>query len=237
MTLRTREMRRSALVNVPSFSRKDAARQEDVRVARRLDQEQVLHDDAFHRGKRGSHVARVRVRLGEVLALDVERAETAVERRLEHVRDAKSWLVADRHIPGRLEVATRDGIRHVPVARQLVRERAHVAGALHVVLSAQRIHAHALAADVAGRHREVRDAHDHGRALAVLGDAEAVVNRAVAGRRRTVARPRARSCAGTPLTASVASGEWRGSRDEVLPLAYESVSQRARRSRPSRGLP
>ena len=134
-------------------------RQEDVRIARRLDQEQVLHDDAFHRGKRRSHVARVRVRLGEVLALDIERAETAVERRLEHVRDAKSWLVADRHIPGRLELATRDGIRHVPVARQLVRERAHVAGALHVVLSAQRIHAHALAAEVAGRHREVRDAH------------------------------------------------------------------------------
>ena len=36
------------------------------------------------------------------------------------------------------------------------------------------------AADVAGRHGEVGHAHDHGRALAVLGDAEAVVDRAVA---------------------------------------------------------
>ena len=37
----------------------------------------------------------------------------------------------------------------VPVAGQLVRERAHVAGALHVVLAAQRVHADAVAADVA----------------------------------------------------------------------------------------
>ena len=71
----------------------------------------------------------------------------------------------------------------VAVAGELVRERAHVARALHVVLAAQRVHADADAADVAGRHGEVRHAHDHGRALAVLGDAEAVIDRAVAAGR------------------------------------------------------
>ena len=68
----------------------------------------------------------------------------------------------------------------VAVARVLVRERAHVARALHVVLAAQRVHADAFAADVAGRHGEVGHGHDHGRALAVLGDAEAVVDGRVA---------------------------------------------------------
>ena len=66
------------------------------------------------------------------------------------------------------------------VAGELVRERAHVAGALDVVLAAQRVHADARPADVAGRHGEVGDRHHRGRALAVLGDAEAVVDRAVA---------------------------------------------------------
>ena len=57
-----------------------------------------------------------------------------------------------------------------------MREGAHVAGALHVVLAAQRIHADAVAADIAGGHGEVGHAHHHRRTLAVLGDAEAVVD-------------------------------------------------------------
>ena len=68
----------------------------------------------------------------------------------------------------------------MPVARHLVRERAHVAGALHVVLATQRVHADAVAADIAGGHGEIGDGHHRGRALAVLGDAEAVIDRAVA---------------------------------------------------------
>ena len=73
-------------------------------------------------------------------------------------------------------------LRDVPVAGELVREGAHVAGALHVVLPAQRVDADALAADVAGDHGQVGHAHHHRRALGVLGDAEAVVDRGVAGR-------------------------------------------------------
>ena len=88
------------------------------------------------------------------------------------------------------------------VAGELVRERAHVAGALHVVLAAQRVHADAVAADVAGGHGEVGHAHDHGRALAVLGDAEAVVDRAVAAPSRNSRAAARTSAAGTPVSAS-----------------------------------
>ncbi len=59
-------------------------------------------------------------------------------------------------------------------------KRPHVARALHVVLAAQRVHAHAGPAQVPRGHGQVRHAHDHGRALAVLGDAEAVVDGGVA---------------------------------------------------------
>src|SRR5260370_42529569 len=64
-----------------------------------------------------------------------------------------------------------------------MRERTHVARALHVVLAAERINADAGPADISGRHREIRDSEDHRAALAMLGDAEPVVNRTV-GRAR-----------------------------------------------------
>ena len=129
--------------------------------------------------------------------------------------------------PGCLEDRAHVGVLDVAVARQLVRERAHVAGALHVVLAAQRVHAHALAADVAGRHGEVGDAHDRGRALAVLGDAEAVVDRGVAAGgvepRRGAQRP-----PDTPVAASMASGLLRGSATNSAQSWNSSQSQRSR---------
>ena len=63
------------------------------------------------------------------------------------------------HIVSNIERAAVVG--HVAVAGELVRERAHVARALHVVLAAQRVDADAVAADVAGGHRQVGQAHHH----------------------------------------------------------------------------
>ena len=123
------------------------------------------------------------------------------------------------------------GVGHVAIAAELVRKRSHVARALHVVLSAQRVDADAFAAEIAGGHRQVGDGHHHRRALAVLGDAEPVVDRAVAGRRRTGA-PRARTRSGsTPVDDAVASGELRGFGDERLPsLVRIDLAPRRRRT-------
>ena len=105
-----------------------------------------------------------------------------------------------------LEQRPRRVVGHVPVARELVREGAHVARALDVVLAAERVHADAVAADVARRHGEVRHPHDHRRSLAVLGDAEPVVDRRIAGagsigrhRKRRLVRRRP----STPLDAGI----------------------------------
>ncbi len=116
-------------------------------------------------------------------------------------------------------------VGNVAIAREFVRERAHVARALHVVLAAQRIHADAVAADMAGCHREVREPHHHRAALAVFGDAEAVIDRRVA-RGRIEARRAAQFLgryageATRPLRANVSSaGDERPPALERLALA------------------
>jgi hypothetical protein len=97
--------------------------------------------------------------------------------------NAQARFGLQRHAPGVLEQAAHGAVGHVAVARQLVREGADVARTLHVVLAAQRVHADAFAADVAGRHRQVGDAHHGGRALRMLGHAQAVEDGGVAARR------------------------------------------------------
>ncbi len=67
----------------------------------------------------------------------------------------------------------------MPVTRQFMRERAHIAGTLHIILSPKGIHAHAFAAQVAGHHGQVGYAHDGGRALTVLGNAKTIINRCI----------------------------------------------------------
>ena len=158
-------MRRSALVNVPSFSRNvEPGRNTcaNFAVSFRKRSCTTMHSIA---DQRRGHVLRVRIGLRDVLALDVQALELAVERGLEHVRNAQAGLALQRDAPGLLEQLAHGVVGDVAIAGELVRERAHVARTLHVVLAAQRIHADAFAADVAGRHREIRDAHDHGRAL------------------------------------------------------------------------
>ena len=61
-----------------------------------------------------------------------------------------------------------------------MREGAHIARALHIVLTTERINAHAIAADIAGRHRKVCHRHHGGGALAMLGYAQAVIDCGIA---------------------------------------------------------
>ena len=79
------------------------ARQEHVGELRRLVQEQVLHDEMSIDRKRVFDVMRVGVGLGDVLALDEHAAERAVDRGVEHVRNAKARLVVELDVPLLLE--------------------------------------------------------------------------------------------------------------------------------------
>ena len=118
-----------------------------------------MDDHAVHRRQTRRDVARIGIGLEDVLALDVDRAEAAIDRGVEHVGNAQPRLGIERDAPVGLEQRAGLAIGDVAVAGKFVREAAHVAGALHVVLAAQRVHPDAGPADVAGRHREVGDGH------------------------------------------------------------------------------
>ena len=181
ITGRTRLMRRSALVKVPSFSRNDVPGRKHVGELGRLVEEQVLHDEQVERRRARRARAWCWGRTGRCPR--PARTGPGTSRR---GRRRTCWGCAGR---ARRAVAmphscsntlARAVVGDVAVPGQLVRERAHVARALHVVLAAQRVDADAVAPDVAGGHGQVGHAHHHGGALAVLGDAEAVVDGRVA---------------------------------------------------------
>ena len=157
------------------------ARQEHVGELGRLVEEQVLDDEQSSAASAACTCV--------VLGSDWAMSSPCTNRPLERAVDARRrtcWGCAGRArraagVPHSCSKTLAHGVvGDVAVAGQLVGERAHVARALHVVLAAQRVDADAVAPDVAGGHGEVGHAHHHRRALAVLGDAEAVVDGRVA---------------------------------------------------------
>ena len=154
-------------------------RKEDMGVVCSLVQEEIVNDDAIHGGKACGDMLCVRVRLENVLALDVDAPEGAIHGGVQHVRDPQAGLIRNGHAPSLFEDIANLRYLHMAVAGKFVREGAHVTGTLHVVLAAQRVHADAIAADIAGQHGKVGNADDGGRTLAVLGDAQAVIDCAV----------------------------------------------------------
>ena len=94
MTGRTRLIRRSALVNVPFFSKNEGARKKDVREFGRFVDEQVLDDDAIHRHQCVRNMRGIRVRLGDVFSLDVHALELSGRGRIKHVGNAHTRITA-----------------------------------------------------------------------------------------------------------------------------------------------
>ncbi len=69
------------------------------------------------------------------------------------------------------------------VAWQFMGERPHIAGALNVILAAQRVDADARPPDVTGQHGEIGNADDGRGPLTMLRHTEAVIDGAVAAGR------------------------------------------------------
>ena len=68
----------------------------------------------------------------------------------------------------------------MPIAGQLMGERTHITGALHIILPPQRVYAHAVATNIAGQHGQVGNTHNRSGALAVLCYTQAIEDRAIA---------------------------------------------------------
>jgi hypothetical protein len=105
-------------------------------------------------------VVRICVRLRGILADDVQARQLATVHRVQHLGQVPADVRLERHAPVALEPRAHLGIEKVLEAGQPVRNRAHVAAALHVVLAAQRIAARAPRPDVAREQREI-DEREH----------------------------------------------------------------------------
>ena len=75
-------------MNVPSFSRNEVPGRKTCANF----EEQVLYDDALHAAERGLNMLRVRVRLGEILALDVHALVVTGNCGIEHIGNTVSRL-------------------------------------------------------------------------------------------------------------------------------------------------
>jgi len=78
----------------------------------------------------------VGIGLENVLALHVKSFERPVHGRVEHIGDAQAWFFVELDPPIRLERRARRIAGNMLIARQFMRKRPHVAGALHIILAA-----------------------------------------------------------------------------------------------------
>ncbi len=80
--------------------------------------------------------------------------------RLKHVAQVPAALGWDLRTPGFLKLGAQFVVLNMLKTRQAVGNRAHVASALDIVLSAQRIHATAVTAHMPGKQRQVDQGND-----------------------------------------------------------------------------
>ena len=144
----------------------------------------VLHDQGVEVLQQLPGVVGVRLGVHGVLADDVDARELTTVHRLEHVAQVPAVARDDRPAPRRLEPRPSRGVLYdVLEARQLVRDRAHVAPALDVVLAAQRIQPAAVDAHVPGQQAQVDERHDVVDGVVVLGDPEGPADHGAVGLR------------------------------------------------------
>jgi hypothetical protein len=118
-------------------------------------------------------------------------------------------------------------IGDVPIARELMSEGTHAADPLNIGLAAQRIDADATTAKVSGREGEIGDREHRGRALAVLGNAEPIIDRRIAAG-GIEPRRLADEIGRKPETFSTASGLLRSSETNSAQSWNSAESQRSR---------
>ena len=145
-------------------------------VGRGLVQEKILDDDQFHRLQTFGHMLGVGIGLGKIFALDENALECAFHRGIEHVGNAQSGFRIQVTLPQINEKIANGVVRDMPVAGKFMGEGAHVTSPLDVVLAPERIEADADPSDIPCRHGQVRHPHDHGGALAMLGDTKAEID-------------------------------------------------------------
>ena len=154
-------------------------RQQDIGHFRCFGHEDVLHDHEVQRLDAFAHQAEVGFGLQRIFAHDVIGFDLAGQRFMRHLGDAGADLVVHQRrvdAPGGGEFRPHGGVGDLLIAGEQVRQHAHIAGALYVVLPADRPHADVGPSQVAGEQRQACQAAHHVHRLAKLGDPHAPHN-------------------------------------------------------------
>ena len=180
--LRTRCTRRSLLMTVPSVSAQlAAAGQHHVGHAGGLGHEDVLHDQEVQAPEELLVLVLVGVGLHRVLPDDVHAPDLAVRYGVHHLGLVQALVFRQGSAPYILEERVRLWVVPSPAADLLVRQGAHVAAALHVVLAAQGVEAASVLAHVPGQEPQVDEREHAVGAVVVLGDAQRPVQGRLVG--------------------------------------------------------
>src|SRR5579863_1627028 len=114
----------------------------------------------------------VGLRVGGILAQHVQRREVTVVHGLKHIAQVPATLGLDLRTPGFFKLGPQGVVLNMLKASKAVWNGTHVAATLDVVLSAQRIHATAVAANVSGEQRQVDEGHHVVHSVVMLSDTE-----------------------------------------------------------------
>ena len=128
-----------------------------VGVLRGLGEEELVHNQELEAREGLDHMMDVRVRADRVLAEDEEPLDVARDHLREALRGVEARVLRELPAPGLFEARDDLRVAELLVPGQVPGGRPHVAGALDVVLAAQRVDAAAGLAEVAGHHRDVRE--------------------------------------------------------------------------------
>ena len=116
-------------------------------------EEHVLDDEEVEPFEERDRALLVGLGLDRVLADAVDRGQVAALHRVEHARQVPAALRRDGHAPGGVELRAERVVLDVLEPGQPIRQGAHVAATLDVVLAAERVDAAAVPPDVPGEER------------------------------------------------------------------------------------
>ena len=164
-------------------------RQNHIGQHGRLGGKDILHHQEFKFLERLRGMSRVRLGQGRIFTDNVHCPDIAADSGLHHLGYRRPRLVLDGAVPSFLELVTGFVIGHRLIAGQDVRQGAHIAGPLDIVLSAERTEAGAFTAHVAGKHQQVGDAFHVICARSMLGDAHTIEDAGSLGGGELARRP------------------------------------------------
>jgi len=137
--------------------------------------EDILADQEFRRLQLTLDMMNIRFGIGQVFTENIKGFDFSGGQIFHHRRHHHAGFIRKGFdVPGFGKLGPGVRIGHLLIAGENIGQRAHVAGALNVVLAALRIDAAAFNADVAQKHLEIGAGHDIVHAADVLGDAQRV---------------------------------------------------------------